>query len=204
MTDLTPTLTSPDPVLTLPAQRNGHRRTGQIARLPKATRARLNEMLQDGVPYLDIIQKLGPDGEGLTEDKLSKWKNGGYMDWLEESRLTAAMRARYEFAADLVSQADDSSQASRAVLQTMAANLCLMLAQTDPAALRDSLLSDADKFSRFVHAMVRLAEGSIKCDEYKTREQEHQAEMAKAAIPPEKPGISDEALAIAENKLRLL
>jgi hypothetical protein len=35
--------------------------------MPKAIRNRLNEMIDDGVPYLDIIQRLGPDGKDLTD-----------------------------------------------------------------------------------------------------------------------------------------
>ena len=61
-------------ILTLDAsvQPTHRRRTGQIARLPKSVRDHLNEMIQDGVPYLDIIQKLGPEGQGLTEDMLTR------------------------------------------------------------------------------------------------------------------------------------
>ena len=202
---MNPSTTNEILTLDTTVQPTHRRRTGQIARLPKSVRDHLNEMIQDGVPYLDIIQKLGPDGQGLTEDMLSKWKNGGYQEWLQECRLTDAMRARYEFAHNLVTEAGDPQQASRAVLHTMAANLCYMLAETDPAALRESLLSDSDKFSRFVHAMVRLSEGSIKCEQHQSQEEDRQAQKAKTAIPlHERGGISDEALARAEEKLRLM
>jgi hypothetical protein len=183
---------------------SGHRRRGQIARMPKAIRKRLNEMIEDGVPYLDIIQSLGPDGKDLTEDKLSKWRNSGYREWLEECRLTDAIRARYEFAETLVTEAGDPEHASRAVLHTMAVHLCHMLTEMDPNAIRGSLLSDSDKFSRFVNAMVRLAEGSIKCEQHQNKVEDRAAEIAKAKLPRERPGISDEALAIAEAKLRLM
>jgi hypothetical protein len=198
------TTNSPDHMLTIDSLRNPRRRTGQIARLPKAIRDQLNQMIQDGISYLDIIQKLGSDGEGLTEDMLSKWKNRGYLEWLEDCRITDAMRARYEFAHNLVTEAGDPRQASRAVLHTLAANLCHMLAQIDPVCVRESVLSDADKFSRFVHAVVRLAEGSIKCEEHKTKEDEREAQKNKAARRKEKPGISEEALAAAEASLQLL
>jgi len=164
----------------------------------------VNELIEDGVSYLEIIHQLGTDGEGITEDMLSKWKNSGYYEWLEERRIADAMRARYEFAHDLVTEAGDAKQASKAVLQTIAANLVRMLTEMDPAGLRESLLSDADKFSRFVNAMVRLAEGTIKFDEHTTSDQERQAALAKARLPREKRGISEEALALAEAKLNLM
>src|SRR5207253_3151538 len=95
----TPTMTTID---TLNQKPNQRRRTGHIARSPKAIRDRLNEMIQDGVSYLDIIQQLGTDGEGLSEDMLSKWRNSGYREWLEQCRVTDAMRGRYELAHNLV------------------------------------------------------------------------------------------------------
>ena len=180
------------------------RRTGKIARLPRKLRHKVNELIEDGVSYLEIIHQLGTDGEGITEDMLSKWKNSGYYEWLEERRIADAMRARYEFAHDLVTEAGDAKQASRAVLNTIAANLVRMLTEMDPAALREDLLSDADKFSRFVNAMVRLAEGTIKFDEHTTFHQERQAALAKARLPREARGISAESLALAEARLNLL
>jgi hypothetical protein len=79
-----------------------------------------------------------------------------------------------------------------------------MLTELEPAALRDSLLSDADKFSRFVNAMVRLAEGTIKFDQHTITEQERQAAAAKASLPPGRRGISEQALKEAEARLNLL
>ena len=181
-----------------------HRRRGLIARMPKAIRHRLNTMIEDGVPYHDLIQRLGPDGKDLSEDMLSKWRNTGHREWLEECRLTDAIRARYEFAQTIVTEAGNPEHASRAVLHTMAVHLCHMLADMDPESLRHSLLSDSDKFSRFVNAMVRLAEGSIKCGEHHTQVEDREAAIAKANLPCERLGISSEALAIAEEKLRLL
>ncbi|HVV01756.1 MAG TPA: phage protein Gp27 family protein [Verrucomicrobiae bacterium] len=193
-----------NPAPLLPRFSQYHRRTGKIAKLPRKVRNQLNEMIDDGVPYLQIIARLGTDGEGLTEDMLSKWKNSGYHEWIDERRLSDAMRARYEFAHALVTEAGDAKQASQAVLHTIATNLCRMLAELDPAALCDSLLGDADKFSRFVNAMVRLAEGSIKFDQHTSAERERQAAAAKASLPPEQRGVSAGALAKAEAKLNLL
>jgi hypothetical protein len=56
------------------------------------------------------------------------------------------VRTRYEFAHTFVTEAGDPRQASRAVLHTLAANLYHMLAQIDPACVRESVLSDADRF----------------------------------------------------------
>jgi len=183
------------------------RRNGKVARLPKAVRDRINVMIQDGVTYLKIIERLGAEGEGLNEDNLSNWKQGGYQDWLREIQLAETMRAKHELAHEIVARSAEANGAGQAVLQIIAANLCEFLTETEPDELRASLLSDADKFTRFVNAMVRLAEGGIKCDVHKNRHEERLAEVASKAKTKgtgERAGISDESLKRAEEKLKLL
>jgi hypothetical protein len=191
-----------------PAPGNGHfeyfgshRRNGKVARLPKAARDKINAMLLDGVPYQEIIRQLGPDGEGLTECNLSNWKSGGHLDYLRTLQLTEALRAKHELAQDLVAHSAEANGAPQALLQIIAANLCQLLAETDPAGIRQSLLSDADKFTRFVNCMVRLAEGGIKCELHKFQVQDR---AAAAERKNHQGGISEESLRLAEEKLRLL
>ena len=180
------------------------RRKGKIARLSKAIRDQLNLMIQDGIPYLQIIERLGPEGQGLNEQNLSNWRSGGYQDWLRHQHISEAIHAKHELAENIVSQAGDGNQAGQAVLQVIAANLCEFLVETDPSTLRESLLSDADKFTRFVNSMVRLAEGGIKCELHKFRNQDRAAETEQAKSQGGKKGISDESLHTAEEKLRPL
>ncbi|MEP6670757.1 MAG: hypothetical protein ABJF10_16485 [Chthoniobacter sp.] len=68
-------------------------RTGKIARLPQAIRQRLNERLADGEPQqllvawlneMDTIQERLEElfeGRPITEQNLSDWKQGGFLDW---------------------------------------------------------------------------------------------------------------------------
>src|ERR1041384_6093440 len=79
-------------------------RRGTIARLPKEVRRRINEMLDDGLPYLEIIRRLGDPGKDLNEDMLHRWKMGGYQDYLREQRLLDQCSARREQAFALLSQ----------------------------------------------------------------------------------------------------
>ena len=184
--------------------RNDHARTGKVARLPKPIRDQISSMILDGIPYLDIIQRLSPEAHDLNEQNLSNWKSGGYLDWLRELHVTQAIQAKYELAQSIVANSADDNAAGQAVLQTIAVNLCEFLAETDPATLRESLLSDADKFTRFVNSMVRLAEGGIKCELHRFRTQDRAAQAAKRKNPAERPGISEESLRLAEEKLHLL
>src|SRR4029077_178996 len=125
-------------------------------------------------------------------------------EWLREIQLARAIQAKYELAQSIVERSASDNAAGQAVLQTIAANLCEFLVETDPTTLRESLLSDSDKFTRFVNSMCRLAEGGIKCELHKFRVQDRSAEAAKAATPAQTPGISDESLHTAEQKLKLL
>ena len=186
----------PQPVRLRPYSRNG-----KIARLPKATRDSINTMLDDSVPYLDIIKRLGPDGDGLNEVNLSHWKTGGYLDWVRAQQLTQAIQAKYELAQDIIATSASTTDSSRALLHIIASNLCQFLADTDPATLNENLFSDADKFTRFVNAMVRLTEGGIKCDLHRLHISDRPAQKNNATT---KPGISDHALQTAEDKLRLM
>src|SRR2546425_7694720 len=64
-------------------------RTGKVARLPKATRDNISLLIQDGVPYLEILSRLAPESpelQAITEDHLSSWRHGGYQDLLREQQ----------------------------------------------------------------------------------------------------------------------
>src|SRR5437667_9367344 len=49
------------------------RRKGKVAQLSKEVRDRLNQMLLDGVPYEDIISRLGKKGAALNKVNLHSW-----------------------------------------------------------------------------------------------------------------------------------
>src|SRR3954467_12782007 len=68
-------------------------RKGKIARLPRHIRDCLNRRLDDGEPSVNLVQWLNEqpdarrvleeefDGRPITEQNLSDWKQGGYLDW---------------------------------------------------------------------------------------------------------------------------
>src|SRR5258708_31973989 len=71
--------------------RNRRTRNGKVARLPEATRERINVMLDDGVRYRDIIKALAqPGGPALpypiSEMNLSNWRKGGHQEWLRRQQ----------------------------------------------------------------------------------------------------------------------
>lgn len=92
-------------------------RQGKIARLPAAIREQINLRLLDGqsgsklLPWLnalpEVIKILEEDAEGLrvSDANLSKWRHGGYADWLSR-------RERLERTKDLADWSIKIAQAS--------------------------------------------------------------------------------------------
>ena len=178
-------------------------RRGFVARLPKETRERINTMIEDGVPYLETLARIGPEAAHITEKHMANWRSGGYQDWLREQQKINLLRNKRDFAFDLLAR-NNGSQIPQTILQLLATNVCEFLVDLDPANLRESLLSDSDKFSRFVGTMVKLADGEIKCERHQNLQDDRAAAAAKQKAPGEKPGISDESLRVAEEKLKLM
>src|SRR5262245_42041167 len=64
-------------------------RNGKIARLPDALRLHINQMLDDGLSYRDIIRQLHKQRDAtlpypISEMNLSNWFHGGFRDWRQE------------------------------------------------------------------------------------------------------------------------
>src|SRR5258706_3240272 len=59
------------------------RPAGKVAHLPKDIRRVVNEMLDDGATYNEIVTKLAELGRpGFFYQNIQRWKNGGYKHWL--------------------------------------------------------------------------------------------------------------------------
>jgi hypothetical protein len=91
----------------------GPSRRGKIARLPAAIRRQLNERLENGQPAKPLIHWLHSlpevqavlaaqfEGQPITPNNLTRWKQGGFKDWLEDQRALEAAAAVFEQADDL-------------------------------------------------------------------------------------------------------
>jgi hypothetical protein len=176
----------------------GNRRKGKVARKTKEVRNRINHMLLDGSPYLDIIAKLGDDGKDLNEDNLTNWRSGGYQEWLREEDRREMQNAKKERTEDLAS--DRGSKIHQATLQIAAANMCDLLTELEPCELREILEKDPDKYTRLLNALVRLSDGQLRCEEHQAK----QAAQAKTVPTANQGGISETNLAQAKEALNLM
>src|ERR1700728_3185902 len=151
-------------------------RTGKIVRLPREIRDQLNQRLNDGQPGRRLVtwlnslpevqQVLAADfaGRPLTEQNLSEWKAGGYLDW--QARLETLDQSR-ELAADSRELAAATDGKMNDHLTTMlSARYAVALAEWDKQTtgtfqdkLRTlhSLCQDIVKLRRSDHHATRLS-----------------------------------------------
>src|SRR5438552_1484644 len=80
---------------------NGHKRNGNIAKLPKAIRDQINRWLDDGHTYPQIIKDLGAEGKDLNPGHFTQWFQGGYQDYLRHQDWRADLRAVRESGSEL-------------------------------------------------------------------------------------------------------
>jgi hypothetical protein len=131
-----------------PKSHSGHARTGKIARLPKATRDRLNQMLLDGFTCEQIKEALGDEAKDLNANNFYEWRKGGHVDWRTDEFWRNEMRLRQETFTDLLA-GPDPIKLPEAGLQVIATSICELL--------RDICDSDSDDQKTRVEKHVRIA-----------------------------------------------
>jgi hypothetical protein len=140
--------------------RSSCRLTGKIARLPKKVRDKINHLLQDGLPYAQIIRKLGPDGQHLTISNLSRWKDSGYQDWLLEQAFLARTRLAQDSAWDL-SANFDATRVTHAALQLATLHIFTALRDLQPGSLDEQLGGNSIAFARLVNALAHAGRQTL-------------------------------------------
>jgi hypothetical protein len=100
-------------------------RNGKIARLPNQIRQRLNCRLEDGEPGKPLVEWLNglPEvqavlqlrfgGRPISEQNLSEWKQGGYLEWLKLQESRYLVQHLSEQAEDLEADAGDLTISDR-------------------------------------------------------------------------------------------
>src|SRR6266850_631775 len=131
------------------------RRKGKIARLPKALRDKINSLLDDGASYPAIIKALQssepPLPFALSEQNLSRWKDGGYQDYLAAQERLQILRTAQESASDLI-QNSDTTKLPEASLQLAASHLFTLLSSLSCTNVAD----DPQSYTKLVTSLCRL------------------------------------------------
>jgi hypothetical protein len=126
------------------------RRRGKISQLPEAAREQINLMIQDGVPYAEIIARLGEVGKGLNEDNLSRWRKTNYQDWLNDQLWERAVPQQ------------PSSQSHRS-----AEKISRLLMEFDAEILLQIISRDPGKYPPLLKAIAKLSEAACESNSSK-------------------------------------
>src|SRR5437867_7572924 len=141
-----PTLAAIDPPsLALDASKQERRSHGKIAQLSKNFRDRINSMLDDGVPYALIIEKLEqftdpPLPYPISEMNISRWKDGGYQRHLAQQERFAYVTENREAALEMASA--DTTTLPQGALQIIASHYYDILSDFSAASLKQKLGED--------------------------------------------------------------
>jgi hypothetical protein len=159
------------------------RRKGKIARLPKATRDMLNQMLDDGLPYPVIIEELGEAGEGLNTQNLTNWKQGGYQDWVKMQEQLECAKAQVETATELLSKTGhvDVNKIYDACNHVAAAQLFETVMRHGEGALEKMLKQNPVTYIKLLSTIRNFAESGLRFA--KVHQLERQQTAAAQAAP---------------------
>ena len=166
----------PDPskydlALQLKACQSKSRRNGKVARLPLALREQINHMLDDGVPYKTIIERLGEAGKHLNKDSISNWRLGGYQDYLKAQLINDRARTQTEAASDVVR---DIGHPGPAKLQQVCQEIALLqylrtLMDHGDQLAQDSLKKNPAKMITLMNACSNMASAGLAIDKQKRK-----------------------------------
>jgi hypothetical protein len=179
-------------------------RKGKIARLPKETRDVVNMMIRDGATYQQINQMLEKhDCFGVGEQNLTNWREGGYQDWLKEQERLEDMRAKREFALEVVRQ-NEGSKIHEATLQLAASQLYEVITEFDLGGLKGLLREQPENYARLVNSLAKLSQSGLEYEKYRegvrAAKEAIQAKLATAKGG----GLAPETISFIEEKLGLM
>jgi hypothetical protein len=171
MSSLLPDTAKYDHALQLRACQSSSRRNGKVARLPAAIRDQINHLMDDGVPYKVIIEKLGPAARHLNEDNLSNWRLGGYQDYLKAQAINDRARIQTEAAADFVR---DTAHLDPTKLKQACTEMALLqyldtIMEHGEQCARDSLTRNPAKFITLMNACANVSNANIALEKRRWR-----------------------------------
>jgi hypothetical protein len=126
----------------------GHKRNGKIAHLPKAFRDKINQWLDDGHTYPQIIKDLGDDAKDLKPNHFSEWRKGGYQDYVHQQTWRDELRLLRENGAE-IKEFTDGPQFQETLIQ-------LALTEIFRTLRNRELSSDSLNYIRIFNALARL------------------------------------------------
>ena len=180
-----------------------HRRTGKVARLPENTRNQVNEFLDDGLEYQRIVDWLAENGfPGFTHNNISRWKDGGYQDWLRHYSRLDELEFKLKWAAH-VAQNIDNNPLQQASLALTSLQFFEMLNRFDSAALARILETHPEKYPGLINSLARFTREMVVLQKFKN-DQEEKARLAQNRKRSDKGGLTAEGRRRVREELHIL
>jgi len=172
----------------LQASQSKSRRNGKVARLPASFREQINHMIDDGLPYKAIIEKLGEAGKHLNEDNLCSWRFGGYQDYLKARALNERAQTQIETAAAVIRESGDAdpAHAQRACQQIALLQYLDVLLEHGDEIARDSLKKNPAKLITLMNSICNLSNSELAIEKRDAR-----MATARVSIDAHAPGCSE-------------
>ena len=178
----------------LAACQSRSRRNGKVARLPAELRHQINVMLDDGVPYKTIIERLGDAAKHITEHNLSTWRLGGFQDYRKGQLISERARAQTQVAADILRQ---GAQVNPAELKRVCGELAVLhfvdtLVEHGEQIAHDSLKKNPAKLITLINACCKMADAGIAAEQHKWSLEDSRKTMVGTISTPASPKLQSE------------
>jgi tetratricopeptide (TPR) repeat protein len=165
-------------------------RKGKIARAPFEVRTQVNVMLRDGATAQQVIKFLeSKDVFGVNDDNVRNWRAGGYVEWEQQQERLDDMRAKREFAMEIVKN-NQGSQLHEATLHLAASQLYEAITDFDITRLKDLLDESPENYAAIVNSLAKLSKGALDLRKYQDAVASAQKEIQKLKDP--KADLSDD------------
>lgn len=157
------------------------RRKGNVARLPKELRDKINSLLDDGATYPGIIAELEKSTDSplpypVSVNNLSNWKQGGYQDYLRNQSWRERIDAKADRYLDIA--LNDGASLVAGGLYAAAIQICELM---DELAAAKPGETDFDKCARLTNTLSRISRSILMLQQHREA-----IEQAKAAEPDPK------------------
>ena len=132
----------------------------------------INVMLEDGLPHHVLIDELGEAGHGLNIQSLAEWVQGRYQQYLKDRDTIEHVKARKEFAADLLRELGDADPdlIYRACRVVVALQILDALLEYGDEALRTMLHLKPAGYVNMLNSVCNLTNAELKHEEHRRNE----------------------------------
>src|SRR5438445_355105 len=130
----------------------------KIAQLPSELRALLNQLLDQGKTYEEVVEEMAKHGVSLNADNVGKWFNGPYQDYLAALEWRDELQQLRDHAFSF-GQEEGNVRFQEGVVQ-------IGLTQIFRAMKDDRLKDDAPNSVRLFNALARLSREALVIRKY--------------------------------------